>query len=264
LFYSSIQALQYNNSVTVFSIGWNGVGSQGCQALADALRVNRTLHSIDLENTRLSKPDCTVLADGLLCNEVITAIRLDSNPLGDDTRLILRALERKTNPGQFIRCSCPLMKSPNFILNFFFSLARTIARSTVKKVLFHSTPPTPAATTGSTCRHPLTSRLPRSISERLSIREQQLWYLLPHIAQALAQAAAPSKGEAFRNESIDGVRILISGKFSPPSTGIFECDFVHLDSAAHRLSALSKAEFAEFNKQVTLEGLQHIFNHRKS
>jgi hypothetical protein len=79
------------------------VGSQGCQALADALRVNRTLHSIDLENTRLSGPDCTVLADGLLSNEVITAIRLDSNPLGDDTRLILRALQRKTNPVQYIR-----------------------------------------------------------------------------------------------------------------------------------------------------------------
>jgi hypothetical protein len=99
-----MQALQSNNSVAVFSIGWNGVGSQGCQALADALRVNRTLHSIDLENTRLSGPDCTVLADGLLCNEVVTAIRLDSNPLGDDTRLILRALQRKNNPVQYIRC----------------------------------------------------------------------------------------------------------------------------------------------------------------
>jgi hypothetical protein len=44
-----------------------------------------------------------VLADGLLCNEIITAIRLDSNPLGDDTRLILRALQRKTNPVQYIR-----------------------------------------------------------------------------------------------------------------------------------------------------------------
>lgn len=103
-----MQALLHNNCITVLSIGWNGVGSQGCEALAAALRVNRTLHSIDLENTRLSGADCTVLADGLLCNEVITAIRLDSNPLGDDTRLILRALQRKTNPVQYIRHVCPL------------------------------------------------------------------------------------------------------------------------------------------------------------
>jgi len=34
-----LQAFQRNDSVAVFSIGWNGVGSQGCQALADALRV---------------------------------------------------------------------------------------------------------------------------------------------------------------------------------------------------------------------------------
>jgi len=117
--------------------------------------VNRTLHSIDLENTRLTTGDCTILADGLLCNEVVTgawvcvcvcvcvcartharthactpththttthththththtlphthththtpaAVRLDNNPLGDDTRLILRALQRKSNPVQY-------------------------------------------------------------------------------------------------------------------------------------------------------------------
>ena len=74
--------------------------------------------------------------------------------------------------------------------------------------------------------------------------------------QALAQAAAPSKGEAFRNESIDGVRFVISGKYSPPSSGIFECDFVHLDAAPPRLAALSRAEFAEFNKQVLLDSIQ--------
>ena len=85
---------------------------QGCQALADALRVNRTLHSIDLENTRLSGPDCTVLADGLLCNDIVTAIRLDSNPLGDDTRLILRALQRKSNPVQYIRHACACKCAP--------------------------------------------------------------------------------------------------------------------------------------------------------
>ena len=107
-----MQALQSNNSVAVFSIGWNGVGSQVCQALAYALRVNRTLHSIDLENTSLSGPDCTVLADGLLCNEVVTAIRLDSNPLGDDTRLILRALQRKNNPVQYIRYSYACIPLP--------------------------------------------------------------------------------------------------------------------------------------------------------
>ena len=60
----------------------------------------------------------------------------------------------------------------------------------------------------------------------------------------------PSKGEAFRNESIDGARFAISGKYAPPSSGIFECDFVHLEAAPPRLSALSRVEFVEFNKQV--------------
>lgn len=64
-------------------------------------------------------------------------------------------------------------------------------------------------------------------------------------------AAVPSKGEAFRNETLDGGRFVISGKYAPPSSGIFECDFVHLEAAPPRLSALARAEFVEFNKQVT-------------
>ncbi len=52
------------------------------------------------------------------------------------------------------------------------------------------------------------------------------------------------------------MRFVISGKYSPPSTGIFECDFVHLDAAPPRLSALSRAEFAEFNKQVLRDPIQ--------
>jgi hypothetical protein len=106
-----------------------------------------TLHSIDLENTRLSGPDCTVLADGLLCNEAITAIRLDSNPLGDDTRLILRALQRKTNPVQYIRHVCLfycLSSNDHLIL----ASAPIIARSTAKKALFLSMQPTRVAITG--------------------------------------------------------------------------------------------------------------------
>jgi hypothetical protein len=50
------------------------------------------------------------------------------------------------------------------------------------------------------------------------------------------------------------VRFVVSGKYAPPSTGIFECDFVHLEAAPPRLSALSRAEFAEFNKQVAVCG----------
>ena len=48
-----LQALQRNDSVTVFSIGWNGVGSQGCQALADCLRANSTPR---LDFTQISMP----------------------------------------------------------------------------------------------------------------------------------------------------------------------------------------------------------------
>ena len=61
----------------------------------------------------------------------------------------------------------------------------------------------------------------------------------------------PSKGEAFRNETIDGVRFVVTGKYNPPSSGILDCDFVHLEPAPPRLSALSRAEFVEFNKQVS-------------
>jgi hypothetical protein len=50
---------------------------------------------------------------------------------------------------------------------------------------------------------------------------------------------------------MDGVRFVVSGKYNPPSSGILDCDFVHLEPAPPRLSALSRAEFAEFNKQVS-------------
>ena len=70
------------------------------------------------------------------------------------------------------------------------------------------------------------------------------------ILQALSQAAAKDKGEAFRNETLDGSRVVITGRYTPPATGIFECDFVHLEPSPPRVQALSRGEFAEFNKQV--------------
>jgi hypothetical protein len=76
-------ALKVNTSVKTINLGCNRIGNEGAAALADALKENMSLTTIDLASNGIGDQGASVLADALTVNTSVTSINLDSNTIGN-------------------------------------------------------------------------------------------------------------------------------------------------------------------------------------
>ena len=59
----------------VFSLGWNNLGAEGGAAIAEALKINKTITSINLSKTRVGAEGGAAIAEALKINTTITNIK---------------------------------------------------------------------------------------------------------------------------------------------------------------------------------------------
>jgi hypothetical protein len=77
-------ALKVNSTITSINLSYNNVDVDGAKALADALKVNSTITSIDLSDNNVGDDGAKALADAIKVNSTITSINLRYSDVGDD------------------------------------------------------------------------------------------------------------------------------------------------------------------------------------
>jgi hypothetical protein len=77
-------ALKSNTSVTSINLNNNTIGYVGASALADALKVNTSVTVIGLSRNAIGGEGASALADALKVNTLVTRIDLKSNTIGDE------------------------------------------------------------------------------------------------------------------------------------------------------------------------------------
>jgi hypothetical protein len=82
-------ALKVNKSLTSINLDYNQIGAEGASALADALKMNRTLKSINLCVNAIGNEGASALADALKVNTAVTTINLRYNRIGNEGALTL-------------------------------------------------------------------------------------------------------------------------------------------------------------------------------
>jgi len=78
------EALEVNVSVTSINLQEATIGDAGCKALADALKVNATVSSINLARNDIGDDGAKELAEALKINRSVTEISLTRNNIGDE------------------------------------------------------------------------------------------------------------------------------------------------------------------------------------
>ncbi|XP_061256984.1 NLR family CARD domain-containing protein 3 isoform X3 [Bos javanicus] len=61
----------------------NSIGPQGAKALADALKINRTLASLSLQSNRIRDDGARSMAEALATNRTLSVLQFSSNSIGD-------------------------------------------------------------------------------------------------------------------------------------------------------------------------------------
>eukprot|EP00434_Breviolum_minutum_P017496 symbB.v1.2.015442.t1/scaffold1121.1/size137196/10 len=77
-------AIRVNKTVTAIDLSNTNVGDDGLKALADALRVNHTLTCIVLCGNNFGDEGVKALADALRVNKTLTDVALDDNNFGNE------------------------------------------------------------------------------------------------------------------------------------------------------------------------------------
>ena len=94
---SLAEALKTNTTLTSIDLNENPISAEGTQALAEALKTNTTLTSINLECINIADEGAQALAEALKTNTTLTSIYLDSNQIDDEgTQALAEALKTNT------------------------------------------------------------------------------------------------------------------------------------------------------------------------
>jgi hypothetical protein len=73
-----------NGSLTLISLEWNQLGSEGSVYLSNSLPKNQTLHHLDLKNNGISNEGASALAVSLVQNSSLLKLDLRWNQIGDE------------------------------------------------------------------------------------------------------------------------------------------------------------------------------------
>ena len=90
-------ALKENNSLTSINLERNHIGDEGAVALADVLKENSSLASLDLSLHNIGDKVAKALADALKANSSLASINLDSNHIGDEVAVALADALKENN-----------------------------------------------------------------------------------------------------------------------------------------------------------------------
>lgn len=75
--------IKFNNTIRDVSLANIVLHPKGCALLADALIMNRTLASLNLEKNRIGSAGAEFLSVALSANESLRSLSLDGNDIGD-------------------------------------------------------------------------------------------------------------------------------------------------------------------------------------
>ncbi|KAK3819060.1 MAG: hypothetical protein J3R72DRAFT_529307 [Linnemannia gamsii] len=90
------EALKTNSTLTTLNLRGNSIGHNGAKALAEALKTNSTLTTLDLWNNSIGSDGAKALAEALKTNSTLTTLNLNRNSIGGDgAKALAEAL--KTN-----------------------------------------------------------------------------------------------------------------------------------------------------------------------
>ncbi|KAF9904158.1 hypothetical protein EC991_002993 [Linnemannia zychae] len=75
------EVLKTNNTLTTLDLSYNSIGPNGAQALAEALKIN-TLTTLDLQSNSIGDNGTQALAEALKTNNTLTTLDLYNNEIG--------------------------------------------------------------------------------------------------------------------------------------------------------------------------------------
>lgn len=79
----------WRNKITVFNIWYNNIGDNGAFKLAEALKTNKILTYIDLNNNNIGSKGPNALTKLLKTNSTLTTLEFIANNIGDDKAIAL-------------------------------------------------------------------------------------------------------------------------------------------------------------------------------
>lgn len=79
---SIARVLPKNPSLAHLDLSWNGVGESSGIRIGEALAVNTRLKRLNISSCRITYPVARVIADSLRFNTTLNTIDLSNNPLG--------------------------------------------------------------------------------------------------------------------------------------------------------------------------------------
>ncbi|KAF9948443.1 hypothetical protein BGZ72_009648 [Mortierella alpina] len=90
------ETLKINSTVVTLNLQRNSIGDDGTKALAEALKTNSTVASLNLESNKIGSDGAKALAEALKINSTVATLDLKVNSIGDDgAKALAKAL--KTN-----------------------------------------------------------------------------------------------------------------------------------------------------------------------
>ncbi|CAF3941382.1 unnamed protein product [Adineta steineri] len=89
-----IDAMYLDQTLTTLNLEHNEIGAKGAQDLANALQINKTLTTLNIYNSQIGAEGATHLANALEINETLTTLNLGWNKIGDQgARNLANALQ---------------------------------------------------------------------------------------------------------------------------------------------------------------------------
>ncbi|KAF9335399.1 hypothetical protein BG006_000186 [Podila minutissima] len=87
------ETLKTNSTLTTLNLKGSSIGDNGAQALAEALKTNSTLTTLNLEGNSIDDNGAQALAETLKTNSTLTTLNLEHNSIGDNgARALAEAL----------------------------------------------------------------------------------------------------------------------------------------------------------------------------
>ena len=78
------EALKINTSLGTLELSFNNIGENGCKHFAEALKINTGLTALLLDDNNIGDQGCEHFAEALNVNTSLTTLTLGSNNIGDE------------------------------------------------------------------------------------------------------------------------------------------------------------------------------------
>jgi Leucine Rich repeat len=77
------EALKVNKTLKTLYVTYNSIGAAGASALAEALKVNKTLTTLNVDSNSIGQAGASALTEALKVNKTLTMLGVEENSIGD-------------------------------------------------------------------------------------------------------------------------------------------------------------------------------------